>query len=602
MTLPANVERFLFEVSGADEELRVVRFEGKEGLSQLFKVDLELVAEDSELNFEQFIGQAGLLTVLSDDEPRYFHGIVNRFEQGATGRRFTTYYATLVPKIEPLCHRYNCRIFQDMSARDIVQKILKELGLPGDEYRFVLQSPPPKREYCVQYRESDLNFICRLLEYEGIFYFFEHHNNKHILVMGNSLSAHAPIPGKNQVIFHPPTTLVAEEQHILSFNYTQEILSGKVSLKDFNFEKPALNLKGEKAADKDTELEVYDYPGIFDDRNDFNKKYLITQHVMSASQPQVLEEEAGTKKPSYSSRFECIPFDTPYRPASVTPKPVVKGSQTAIVVGPKGEEIYTDKHGRVKVQFHWDREGKRDEKSSCWIRVSQFWAGARWGAMFIPRIDHEVIVDFLEGDPDRPIITGRVYHGTNLPPYQLPQEKTKSTVKSNSSKGGNGSNEIRFEDKKGKEEVWIHAQKDMNTVVGNNRTATVTKDEKLTVEEGDRTIAVSKGQEKHTIKKDYIIQVDGNLTIDVNGSINIKSKTKSVTIKAAQSLTNKAGTSLTNKAGTSLTNQAGASLTNKANASLTNQAGATLTSKANGLQKVEAGGLVIVKGALVKIN
>ncbi|OAD19854.1 type VI secretion system Vgr family protein [Candidatus Thiomargarita nelsonii] len=435
--------------------------------------------------------------------------------------------------------------------------------MPGDEYRFVLQNEPPKREYCVQYRESEFDFISRLLEEEGIFYFFEHHDNKHILVMGDSPSAHKAIQGESQIIFHEPRPgQVADEPHIYSFNYTEEILSGKVSLKDYNFKKPALNLKGEKTGDKNTELEVYDYPGKFDEpgrgnnlakvrleeyqtvkkegsgattcthfaagffftmeeypRDDFNKKYLITQHQISGSQPQVLEETAGESGSSFSSSFECIPFEVPYRPDRVTPKPVVEGSQTAIVVGPKGEEIYTNEHGQVKVQFHWDREGKMDEKSSCWIRVSQLWAGRRWGAMYIPRIDQEVIVDFLEGDPDRPIITGRVYHGTNKPPYPLPAEKTKSTIKSDSSKGGGGFNEIRFEDKKGKEEVYIQAEKDRNELVKNDMSTNVKHDQSLTVHH-DRT---------KTIKHNETITIDGTSTktIDKTTSITIKTGTYS---------------------------------------------------------------------------
>ncbi|TGN99829.1 hypothetical protein PN36_33170, partial [Candidatus Thiomargarita nelsonii] len=399
-TLAANLERYLFKVSGSDEELRVLSFGITEGISQLFSIDLEIVAENDALDFEQIIGQAGALTIqqYEEEESRYLHGIISRLEQGASGKTFTTYSATVVPKIWYLMHRHNCRIFQKMSVRDIVQKILKELGMPGDEYRFVLQNDPPKREYCVQYRESEFDFISRLLEEEGIFYFFEHEENKHTLVMGDSPSAHKAIKGESQIIFHEPRPgQVADEAHIYTFNYTEEILSGKVTLKDYNFKKPALNLKGDKTADKNTDLEVYDYPGKFEEpgrgkqlakvrleeyqsvkkegsgattcthfaagffftmkkypRDDFNKKYLLTQHQLSASQPQVLEETAGEGGSSFSSSFECIPFDVPYRPDRVTPKPVVEGSQTAIVVGPKGEEIYTNEHGQIKVQFHWD--------------------------------------------------------------------------------------------------------------------------------------------------------------------------------------------------------------------------------------------------------
>jgi type VI secretion system secreted protein VgrG len=559
-TLPANIERYLFTLSGSNDELRVVSFGVTEGISQLFSIDLELVAENDELDFEKIVGQAGSLTLqqYEEEEPRYFHGIISRFEQGTSGLRFTTYNITLVPKIWYLMHRHNCRIFQKMSVHDIVQKILNELGVPGDEYRFVLQNDPPKREYCVQYRESEFDFISRLLEEEGIFYFFEHQDNKHILVMGNSLSAHLAIQGENKIIFHEPRPgQVANEAHIYSFNYTQEIISGKVSLKDYNFKKPALNLKGEQTATKNKDLEVYDYPGKFEDpehgkhlakvrleeyqtvkkvangattctqfatgfffsmekypRDSFNKKYLITQHQVSGNQPQVLEQTAGEGGTTFSSSFECIPFEVPYRPDIVTPKPVVEGSQTAFVVGPKGEEIYTNEHGQIKVQFHWDREGRMDENSSCWIRVSQLWAGRSWGAMYIPRVGQEVIVDFLEGDPDRPIITGRVYHGTNKPPYPLPANKTRSTIKSNSSPGGGGYNEFRYEDKKGQEEIYLQAEKDWNILVKNDKTHLIQHDETLTVD-NDRTRTVHH-DEKVTIDNDRTKTVhrDETLTVD----------------------------------------------------------------------------------------
>ncbi|MEN8218130.1 MAG: type VI secretion system tip protein TssI/VgrG [Pseudomonadota bacterium] len=618
-TLPANLERYLFEVSGSDEELRVLSFGVTEGISQLFSIDLELATENDALDFEQIVGQAGILTIqqYEEEEPRYFHGIISRLEQGTSGLRFTTYNATIVPQIWYLMHRHNCRIFQKMSVRDIVQKILSDFGLPGDEYQFILQTDPPKREYCVQYRESEFDFISRLLEEEGIFYFFEHHNNKHILVMGDSTSAHKAIQEESKIIFHEPRPgQVADEPHIYTFNYTEEILSGKVSLKDYNFKKPALNLKGEKTGDKNTELEVYDYPGKFDDpgrgnnlakvrleeyqtvkkegsgattcthfaagfffimeeypREDFNKKYLLTQHQISGSQPQVLEETAGEGGTSFSSSFECIPFEVPYRPDRVTPKPVVEGSQTAIVVGPQGEEIYTNEHGQVKVQFHWDREGNQDENSSCWIRVSQLWAGAGWGAMFIPRIGHEVIVDFLEGDPDRPIITGRVYHGTNKPPYSLPAEKTKSTIKTRSLGEGQStkplflnqladtapkvatliggisdkkkavknikdalgivkdiikfvkhlisgleqgnSNEIRFEDKPGKEELYIHAKKDAAISVENNLTTNVAAGESLTVV-GSRNKVIGDSESSFIVGDDGLV-VGGNKSNTIYG-------------------------------------------------------------------------------------
>jgi len=599
--LPANVERFLFEVSGCEERLRVVSFGSSEAISQLFNVELELATENSELDFTQLIGQAGVLTIVGEEEERYFHGMISRFEQGGSGIRFTSYHATLVPKIWYLGHRYNCRIFQKMNVKDIVKKLLREAGIPSDEYRFVLQHTPPTRDYCVQYRESELNFITRLLEEEGIFYFFKHQADKHILIMGDDSSAYLAIQGEETVIFHEPRPgQVADEEHIYYFHYTEEVLPGKVSLKDYNFKKPALNLQGEYSADQDDELEIYDYPGEFDDptrgtclakmrlqeqqaikkigtgetttnrfaagffftmaeypyRESFNQEYLLTRVQQSGSQPQVLEETGGEGGSGYSSSFQCMPIDVPYRPARFTPKPIVEGSQTAIVVGPKGEEIYTDEHGRVKVQFHWDRRGQMNQDSSCWIRVSQYWAGAKWGALYMPRIGHEVIVDFLEGDPDRPIIIGRVYHGTNKPPY-LPAEKTKSTVKSNSSKGGGGFNEICFEDQKGQEQIGIHAQRRMDIKVrgsfyetnygnrevrvgsekGGDYNVFVKQDENIQVEKGRYELIEKKLNQ--TVKEDVVYDFQQNVATMVG--LKSELNAQQVIIEASQKISLKVG-------------------------------------------------------------
>jgi type VI secretion system secreted protein VgrG len=305
--------------------------------------------------------------------------------------------------------------------------------------------------------------------------------------------------------------------------------------------------------------------------------------------------------PDYTNSFEAVPSSLVFRPQRTTPRPVIHGLQTATVVGKAGEEIWTDKYGRVIVQFHWDQLGKNDEKSSCWIRVAQGWAGKQWGALFIPRVGQEVIISFLEGNPDRPLITGCVYNAAQTVPYTLPSEQTKSTLRSNSSKGGAGYNEIRFEDKKDSEELYVHAEKDMNVLVLNDETLTVDKgNRKIQVNAGNEThdvkgtrgVTVS-GNETHTNQKDYSqtvtgnfsLKVSGNLTIDVTGSISVK-----------------AGTSLTNQAGTSLENKAGTSLENKAGTTMTNDAGVSLTNKASASQTVDGGGLLTVKGGLVKIN
>jgi type VI secretion system secreted protein VgrG len=338
-----------------------------------------------------------------------------------------------------------------------------------------------------------------------------------------------------------------------------------------------------------------------------NAEYVLTAVSHNADQNQL-----------YTNSFEAIPSSVVFRPPRVTPRSLIHGSQTATVVGKAGEEIWTDQYGRIVVQFHWDQLGQKDEKSSCWIRVAQGWAGKQWGAMFIPRIGQEVIVSFLEGNPDRPIVTGCVYNAEQTVPYTLPDEQTKSTVKSNSSKGGNGFNELRFEDKAGSEEVFFQAQKDMNVKVLNDQTITITnnrtvtvqqKDETLTVSQGNRTISVSTGNETHTVqgtrsvtvtgnvthtdKADFSRTVSGNYTLKVSGNLTID-VTGSITLKAGTSFSNQAGTSFSNQAGTSLENKAGTTMNNEAQISLTNKGGAS--------QTVDGGGMLTLKGGLVKIN
>ncbi len=564
----ADEAQFLFEVSGI--KLRVVEFTIRERISSPYEVELNLASED-EVSFDDVIGKEGLLTILGEEADRYAHGIVNQFmqtgsiEEAPVGTRFYLYRATVVPSLWLLSLEQDCRIFQNKSVPDIIKKILEDGGITGDRYSFRLQGQYQPRDYCVQYRETDLNFISRLLEEEGIFYFFEHTEDKHLLVFGDSAVNYQPIQGKPEVTFNPAQGMVQDEEFVTGFVLSRQIRTGKVTLRDFNFEKPSLDLTAQDQGDFYQKLEVYDYPGeytdggrgknlakvrlqeaaMYKDRaegqsfcprfvpgftfkladhelDSFNKEFLLAEIFHSGSQPQSLEEHAhGSSGFKYSNQFFGIPSSVTLRPERTSPKPVVEGVQTAIVVGPKGEEIYTDEHGRVKVQFHWDREGKRDEKSSCWIRVSQVWAGANWGAMYIPRIGHEVIVDFIEGDPDRPIITGRVYHGSNKPPYTLPDEKTKSTIKSDSSLGGGGSNEFRFEDAKGSEEIYLHGQKDWTIAIENDKNQTVGHDETLDVG-NNRTKTVGVNQ-RESIGRNKSIVVGNNHSesIGVNADINI---------------------------------------------------------------------------------
>ena len=550
---------FKFEIQGLGTTTWVVRLEGEEAISELFRFELTLTSEDPQIPFADVIGMPALLTLATDgSEPRYVHGIVSRFRQAEDGKKRSTYHATLVPKLWRLLHRHDSRIFQALSVPDIIKKVLEGGGLSGSDYRLSITGSHPAREYCVQYRESDFAFISRLMEEEGIYYFFEHQEDKHVLVMGDAQSATGPITAPDTIAFRAPLGAMAYGESVSRFWYTEEVRPGKVTLSDFNFKKPSLSLKASSQAKLDTDLEVYDYPGEYDlpgdgttlanvrieewqslrmvgdgesgcirmtpgyrftlsdhARDDYNRAYLLTRVRHEGAQAQ-MAESAGGEGPSYRNTFQCIPSDVPYRPVRRTPRPTIKGVQTAIVTGAGGEEIHTDEHGRVKVQFHWDRQGKKDDKSSCWIRVSQLWAGAGWGAMWIPRVGHEVIVDFIEGDPDRPIIVGRVYHGANVPPYPLPGEKTKSTVKSNSSPGGGGSNELRFEDKAGSEEIFLHGQKDWNIKIEHDKGQIIGHDEMKEVG-NDETIQIDHDRKK-LVKHDQVEQVNHDKSIKVGNN------------------------------------------------------------------------------------
>jgi type VI secretion system secreted protein VgrG len=615
--MPEYADRFLLSIHGLSQEMRVVRFAGTEGLGELFHLEVTFASEDPAIDPDDALGKPAVLTMLlGDGTDRYVSGIVSRFEQGDAGKKLTAYHVTVVPKVWRLLHRHDIRIFQELSAPDIIKKVLAGAGLAsGDDFRVSLQGTYKSREYCVQYRESDWAFVCRLMEEEGIAWFFEHKESGHVLVLCDRPAAFAPIAGKESVPFRPALGALVEDEHVASFRYAGEVRPGKVSLRDFDFVKPTLLPEGAASAsgpNADTDLEIYDYPGIYEitadgfadgaalskirleerrshrvagegesacarlvpgytftlaehPREALNQRYLVTRLAYQGVEPAMGEHGGEAPEGRYGNRFVCIPATVPFHPPVVTPRPFVRGVQTAIVVGPAGEEIYTDKHGRVKVQFHWDRLGKKDDKSSCWIRVSQVWAGEAWGAMHIPRVGQEVVVDFLEGDPDRPLVVGRVYHGTNVVPYGLPDNRTRSTIKSSSSPGGGGSNELRFEDKKGNEEVYLHAQKDLTIAVENDKNQTVGHDETLHVSH-DRTATVDHDETQNvgndrtrSVGHDEKVDISNNRTVTVgadhtetisgNHSLTIdKTSTVAVTKDTSVSLDAKLALAVTAKA------------------------------------------------------
>ncbi|MFL6235509.1 MAG: type VI secretion system Vgr family protein [Thermoanaerobaculia bacterium] len=674
------------------DKLLLRGFAGEERISELFHFSLRMQSETFDLDFTQIVGKSATITVvLADGSNRYINGIVSRFVQAGADQRFATYQAELVPWLWLCDLTADCQIFQSKSTPDIIKQVFSDLGFT--DFKDSLTGTYDPREYCVQYNETAFEFVSRLMEDEGIFYYFEHADGKHTLVLADDSASATAVPGAATVAVGSYTNW--EQQNIVTrCDLEQRVISGKFALDDFNFETPSTDLitsVDSTVATNGSKRRIYEYPGGFLTtgkgesraklrieacelpakalRGDSRcraflpgYKFTLEKHYRAdANADWVL---AGVSHSAawddYSNSFEAFPASVPYRPARRTRKPFIPSTQTAIVVGKSGEEIWTDQYGRVKVQFHWDQKGKNDENSSCWIRVAHGWAGKSWGQMFLPRIGQEVVVSFLEGDPDRPLITGSVYNAEQTVPYTLPDDQTKSTVKSNSSKGGSGFNEFRFEDKAGSEEVYFHAQKDHNLVIENDRTKQVKHDEtntitnnrtttvsegneSLTVSKGNRTVKVDTGNETHEVKGtravtvtgdethtdkakfthtvtgDYSLTINGKLTISVDGDITIKSTGGNITTEASQAYSNKSGTTFANEAGTAMTNKAGTSLTNKssggdltndsamnltnkAGMSMTNEAQISLTNKASATQTVDGGGMLTVKGGLVKIN
>lgn len=604
-------------------DLLLESFTGAEGVSSPFEFRLRFLSEDPQLDLAGMLqGPVAVAMRLADSSEKFFHGKFNHLVQKDCGEdRLTAYEGTMVPSLWFLTLSSSCRIFQKKTVRQIVDAVLA--GKVTDK-RWNLTGSYEPREYCVQYRETDFNFVSRLMEEEGIFYFFKHEQGRHTLVMADNQSAFEASPAK-AVSFHPAIPGAQPEDVIQTLDREERSHTGKVTLRDYDFEKPSTDLTattGEKA-------EAYDYPGRYltraegdryarirleereiqglrvkgsgncrglvtgfkftlaDHYRDDNNQAWATLSLAHHAQDNSYRGKRGSVPFEYKNEFEAVPHSARFRPACTALKPIVQGPQTAVVVGRSGEEIFVDKYGRVKVQFFWDREGKKNESSSCWVRVCQSWAGKQWGWMTIPRIGQEVVVDFLEGDPDRPIITGRVYNAEQMPPYTLPSDMTQSGWKSRSSKGGGSSNfnELRFEDKKGSEEVYLQAEKDMTELVKNDRTITVD------------------GKHTETIKLDTAITItQGNLTLDINQgnrTTTIKLGNDSTKISAGKSTT-EAMQSIELKVGPSSIKIDPASITLKA-AMIKLEGTAMVQIKAPMVQ-VNGDGMVIIKGGLVMIN
>ena len=555
-----------FAINDVDERLHVVGFDGEEGLSSIFEFNLVLASESDRLDIAKIVGRAAVLMIDRDGVQRHVHGTVSTFRQLGQSGRFTTYEAYLVPRIWRLLHFQDSRTFQEKTVEQVVASVLEDAGIDTDQFKIALDQnkPTPSMEYSVQYRESHWAYVARLLEEMGFYYFFQHKEEGHKLLMANFYQFHPPIAGEVKVPFHAPSPSMPAGEHIFHFTYRESVRPDKVTLGDYNPLKPSLDLKTDvkkkKTGEHEKTMEVYDYPAEYSvpekgakkakmrlevlqasarlgegqsdcarlvpgyyftltdhfSKDLTDKDYLLTLVRHTFEKHGDLEAGAASTHGRYSNTFQCIPRKTPFRPQHSTPRPTANGIQTAIVVGPWGEEIHTDQFGRVKVQFHWDRHGQFNEKSSCWVPVVQMWAGQGWGAAFIPRIGDEVIVDFIEGDPDRPVVTGRVYHAQNVPPLMLPADKTKSTIMSNSTPGGGGFNELRFEDKKGAEQVHLHAQKDLDVMVRDNITVGA-QGSVTTGAGGNSTLSVGKNRNV-TAKEAHNTVVGGDLTETIKGN------------------------------------------------------------------------------------
>ncbi|HEY0819221.1 MAG TPA: type VI secretion system tip protein TssI/VgrG [Rhizobacter sp.] len=523
------------------------------GLSVLEDLQLGVLSPKAGIDPKQLLGKGVTVNVHLAEGKRHFHGYVTRFAMvGHQGRHYQ-YRATVRPWLWFLSRTSDCRIFQEMSVPDIVKKVFEDH--PAANFKFNLFRSYRKWTYCVQYRESDLNFVMRLLEHEGIYWYFEHKDGEHKLVLVDSRSAHDAPAGHDSLPFHEEGTAPPDTEAVSRWTFSREIRPGKTVLDSYDFERPSVDLLVTKDNAREHDLadaEVFDYQGdylqaadgnqLVEDRldeeqsrfhlvqascnghsvevgrllkltkhprDDQNAEYLVTSTTIHAS---VRSNESGGfgGANTYQCDFSAVPSSQQFRPLRKTPKPFMQGPQTAVVVGPGGEEIYTDKYGRVKVQFHWDREAKKKDlkdKSSCWVRVSHPWAGKNFGMVHIPRIGQEVIVGFLEGDPDQPIITGRVYNAEQMPPWDLPANATQSGILTRSSKGGAyaNANAIRFEDKKGAEQLWIHAEKNQDIEVENDETHWVGHDRRKTIDH-DETVHV---------KHDRTETVDNNETITI---------------------------------------------------------------------------------------
>lgn len=642
---------------------------GEEALGRPFTLEVELLSERPSIDPDQLLGYPASVAMRLPDGVRYFHGLIARFRSVRTPGPTYVYRATLAPWLWMLSRTTDCRIFQDQTVPEILKEVFNSLGF--SDFRLRLTGEYARREYCVQYRETALDFVSRLMEEEGISYHFEHHADKHIMVLHDSQIAHVAGQGCAGLRIREGSHHPGHEEAIWNWCEERQVLPGSTAFEAYDFMNPRRDLRVASYLDREhahAEYEIFDYSTRYFrcDRGEHLARVRLeavqaAHRVVSATTDvrglrpgatftlrpgpgRAADEallvtraryrlrsdayhstpDAPTERP-YECEFEALPLGVQFRTPQVTPRPEIRGPQTAVVVGPAGQEIFVDEHARVKVQFHWDRYGRADEHSSCWIRVSQPWAGKGYGGLAIPRIGQEVIVEFLEGDPDRPIITGRVYNGASMPPVSnagrdksagpapssVVEAAMMTSIRSQSLGGSGGCNEITMNDAAGAEGLFIKAQKDEIHVVGNDRKDTVGNNETLSVAV-DRTRSVG-NNESVTVGVNQHIKVGSSIKIEAGSSIVIECGLSRISMNAAGVIS--ISGSMINIAGMANVNMA-APLTNVAGAIMLNLAGAIanlqgMTTKVGGSallglsgEKItsEAGGEHIIRGTPIKLN
>ncbi len=593
--------QFTVKVGALPESTFVVaEFALDEGLNRPFNLRLELASAQPDIDFGAVLDQPCELLVWYNGElQRRVCGVVSDFAQGDSGFRRTRYQLLAQPALWRLSLRQNSRIFQAQKLDEILSILLQEHGIT--DYAFALKNEHVQREYCVQYRETDLDFVNRLAAEEGMFYFHEFEAGKHRIVFADDAAALTAGP---ELFFNLGNRSLEQGPYVRQFHYREAVRPSDVELKDYSFKTPAYGLSHKKqGAELEHQRDTYqhfDFPGRYKQdgsgkafaqhrldalRNDavagsgksncaalqpgqtfsltehpngsLNTDWQIVRIQHTGLQPQALEEEGGSGPTVYHNEFGVVKASTTWRARIGSPeaphRPMVDGPQIAMVVGPEGEEIYCDEHGRVKLQFPWDRYGSSNDQSSCWVRVSQVWAGGQYGMMAIPRIGHEVIVSFLEGDPDQPIVTGRTYHATNRPPYKLPANKTRTVLRTETHQG-EGFNELRFEDQAGKEEIYIHGQKNLNVLIENDAAWHIKHDQHTDID-NERVTRIKandhltvEGEKRDQIKADYSLTVDASLHQKLGQSLLVEAG-QEVHIKVGDKLVLEAGSEITLKGG-----------------------------------------------------